>query len=126
MKSIHELLEISEARYEEMVLEIFLKWAQGYTAKANDWQNIIANAAIAKWFRKELSELEKDFVSDVTKLASQKVMTAISYKQVYHFNTLRIYALFPKPLIEEAKAKPLQATKQIKTGLVLTDPLQLN
>lgn len=126
MKAIHEILGIDTAKYEDMVFAIFLVWAQGYAVKPNDIQNIIANAAIARWFRSELSQLEEDFKEEIKGFESNHTITALHLKTLYHRSIVRIYILQPKPLITQARKVPLGCTKIMKHGLELLTPIQLN
>lgn len=104
METIIKYLGISAEQYQERVLDLWIKWTLGQAVKANDWQNLLANSAINKWFLSELAELEKDFIDDVKSFNGAE-LTPLDYKVIYHRCIIRIHGLYPKPLIDEAKSK---------------------
>lgn len=126
MKQIHEYLGVSEEYYQNMKLQLFLNWAEGYSGKCTDWQGIIANSAISRWFNLELSVLEKDFIEQVKAYEDTESVTVLHYKNVYNRCTVDIHSLFPKPLLDEAKKIPNQIHTMRSNGVVLFTYLNSN
>jgi hypothetical protein len=127
MSTIIELLETTADEYDTMVFQLFHEWAAQQAAKPNELQNIMANPAIAKWFRSDLSQLEEDFKDEIKQFQTEATITKLHLRRVYGICINRIFDLHPKPLLKEAKKVPLPCELILKypVGAIL-NPLQAN
>lgn len=126
MKAIHEYLGITQQQHEDQILQMYLSWAESQIVKGTDWQNIIANKGIAKWFTSEVRELEKDFIEEVESYDHSRTVTKLDYQKMYHDCLLRILDLYPKPKLEAAKKVPAGIPVMRSNGILLFNYLNRN
>lgn len=58
-------LKITEAQYENLRLEIWLRWCEAKSMSTREWQQLMANSTLNRWFNTELVKREWQFMHDV-------------------------------------------------------------
>lgn len=94
-----KILKETAADYDERMLQTYWIWADKYGTSPSHVQQLLANAAVNKWFMIEFGKLEKQFVDIVTMHA----LKPDQIKHQYYASTMQIYKMFPKPLIDNCK-----------------------
>lgn len=101
-KPVHELLYMTKEMYDELYMEKFMRWCLNRaTNNENDFQKLIANSSISKWYNYEFSKIENEFSTAATPLFRK-----VSYKglrQMFETLSVELYTKFPQPLIESAR-----------------------
>lgn len=103
MKAIYKILGITQQQYEDIVLQLFIKWSQQQCVRCTDWQKLIANSSINKWFLSELQHLENNFKDEIKGYINATHIDRAEFQNIYISCTKPILKLYPKPLIEQAR-----------------------
>lgn len=102
-------LEICETK-EQFILSFWIFWTENVTLTAREFQKVIANSAINKWFLMELNKEETEF-----KMLSSRYnnLTAHDNNGLYARCVYKLMSRFPMSLLQEAKKRELkpQTTK---------------
>ncbi|GGB82686.1 hypothetical protein GCM10007424_23400 [Flavobacterium suaedae] len=119
MKAIYEILGLTPQRYEELVTDLFVNWAGKHCIRPTDYQHILANPAISKWFRSELSFIEEDLKEDISDYGSEKI-SPYKGEKIYAVGTERILNHYPKSLLEAAQPLKRGVTLTIQRGIPIS------
>jgi len=104
MKTIQEILNISEEAYQFYIWQTWLAWASCHNKTPQELQALIANTSLFNWWMKEYRTLENEFKVKVNPYIG-KVSTQELFN-LYDKETDRIAIYYSKPLIKQAlKAK---------------------
>lgn len=93
------ILEITPEAYDEQIFQAFWTWCRKYATSENNCQSLLGNAVINRWFMRQFSEYEKNFVQIVEN--SPKRPADVDY--LYLSETDEIYKRFPNPIIDNYK-----------------------
>lgn len=102
MKTIPEILNITQRTYEErLIFDKYLLWCDLQSADDHDCQKLLANAAVFAWWLQEYRRLENEFRQE----AAPYVETANpkTLLQLYIETVIKIRDYYPKPLIQTAR-----------------------
>lgn len=110
-----EQLFHSNLSLSDLSFELFFLWAQKVTSTDRELQKVVANSSINYWFTGELSRIEKDYNKFKTdyKMEDQKLYARMVFK---------MFSIFPKPLIEEAKKREVKAQTTLVSGILIEFP----
>lgn len=101
-RQVHELLYMTEEIYNELYTEKFMRWCMNRSTNPdNDFQKLLANASISKWYNHEFLKIETEFIETASPLFGK-----VSYKalrQMFEALSIDLYKKFPQPLIESAR-----------------------
>lgn len=61
MKSIHELLRMSEAQYDDMRLKYWLNWCEAKAVSVLEWQYMLTDTGLNRWFLEQFDKFEHNF-----------------------------------------------------------------
>lgn len=101
-EKITQILLIETSIYLENNIERYMRWCQNLSQKFDvPLQNIIANTAIANYYRVEFNKLENKFMNEAIPLYGKVRYTTM--RTMYCETVIDIFNFFPKPLIEDAK-----------------------
>lgn len=94
---------------EDLILVFWEYWVASVTIGSREFQQVFANAAVNRWFMRELAKQEEEF-----KLLSALYpeVTGKAKDQLYCELVSKLMNIFPMALLKEAKKK--QIIKKIK------------
>jgi hypothetical protein len=110
-----EELQVSET-YEDFVLSFYIYWCESITINAREFQKVIANASINRWFMTEFKKLEQEFkylASQYPQL--QNSTTEMDTLQARCF--LPLMSIHPQILVSNAKKKESKSKPTAMPGL---------
>lgn len=105
MKTITQKLNMTEAEYEDMIFNFYFRWCQDVTATERDFQAVLANSSINKWFLIELSKLEAKFQENTRRYEDSETVITRDYQVCYNDCTFQMFNIRPAALLENAKIK---------------------
>lgn len=103
-ETIIELLEVSAAYYEDVVLKTFIDWCMEYNTSQYALQLALSNKAIQRYFTEHYSVLERQFIVQVE---SYKHLPASDKNGFYAEVTNAIFKSYPGALSPKLKKKEL-------------------
>lgn len=116
MKSTENLRTLFELglSIDDFTLELYIVWSESVTISCREFQQVLANKSISKWFLMELSkhENEYDFLIKNYATASIENRTELYIKCI-----LPLFSKFPKPLLDEAKKRIEKPSTIIVEGI---------
>ena len=105
MKTITQKLNMTQAEFEEMIFGFYFRWCQDVTTNDLDFQAVLANAGINKWFLTELAKLEAKFQEITWRYEDSETVITRDYKLAYNDCTFQMFNIRPMALLENAKIK---------------------
>lgn len=97
----HEFLKINEKEYEEVRLQLWMRWCEGKSITTREWQRLLACRAINDWFNSELERRERQFMRDMQPYRA--MMIAKELKMKYQQYMTELYCLFLRPQQNEIR-----------------------
>ena len=61
IKIINQKLGITPQQYEHMVWNLYSQWCQSVSITTHEYQQVLANSSVNRWFSMELTKCEKKF-----------------------------------------------------------------
>lgn len=104
--TINKKLKMSADEYEEMIFGAYARWCETVTTNAHEFQKVLANSAVNKWFLMEYAKCEKDFEQLTDRYEECETITANDFKRSYAECTYRMFNIRPMALLNEAKKSP--------------------
>jgi hypothetical protein len=99
---IAKFLLLEKEDYLEQNIERYLRWC---IDKANQFdielQLVVANSAIANYYKIEFDRLEDAFIKEATPIYQKVKYTTM--RKLYSEQVIEIFNAYPKPLLEKAK-----------------------
>jgi hypothetical protein len=108
-KTIPDLLNLAPQVYEKVRFEKFFKYCESVSFNDNQFQMVIANAAICKWYNMEYQKCENEFLIIVSGYETAAEIMPIDFLTIYHDCTYRMFNLRSKILIDTAKKTNIYA-----------------
>lgn len=98
-QTINNLLEMTQFEYEMMLFGMWSRWVESVTMTEYEYQKVLCNPAVNKWYVGELKKLESAFLSIAIKYpgAGKDI-----YRERYNEHTFPIMNHRPMPLIKAA------------------------
>lgn len=101
-KTIAQILLMDPSAYVETNLERYMRWCQNIAnQKGVPLQSILANTAIANYYRTEINRLESEFLREATPIKG--LVKFSTMRTMYSEKLVQIFTVYPSPLIEQAK-----------------------
>jgi len=88
--------------FEDFTFELYMLWCESVTVTTREFQQVLANAAVANWFKYELSKNEKEYVFLIQ---NYKHMSIEDRTELYIRCIFDLFSKFPQPLLVEAKKR---------------------
>ena len=107
MNKIIEILQLDESDYEDLITDTYIRWCLDFCRNyGSDFQVLLANASLNKYFWYEYAKLEREFLQ----LSSRYKENAKSedLRVLYADCTLQIFNRRSKVLIESAKTLKIE------------------
>jgi hypothetical protein len=96
-------LKLTPAEYENMLFGAYARWCESVTINAREFQKVIANSAVNKWYLIEYAKCEAEFQQLTGRYEN---LTAQDYKRCYNDCTFRMFNIRPTALLEAIKKTP--------------------
>lgn len=112
-----ELLQESD-NYENFVLDFFIYWCENSSTNAREFQQILANSGINKWFLIELEKLENEF-EHIARQYPQFHNEAKEMDKLQAKCLLPLMSIFPKALLLNAKKRELKTKPTAMPGILI-------
>lgn len=87
---------------ENFILEFYIFWVENVTIRLRDFQNVLASAAVNKWWLQELAKHEEHFREIA---ASYPEITGKDKDQLYCSIVNKMMSRFPKALLDQAQKR---------------------
>ncbi|MCV9928135.1 hypothetical protein OIU83_10750 [Flavobacterium sp. LS1R49] len=111
MPTTNKKLQMSTEDYENMLLGSYARWCESVTINTREYQKVIANAKINKWYLTEYAKCEAEFNSLTQRY--EKLVTAEDFKRCYNNCTYKMFNLRPSALLQEIKKTPTVSSLKI-------------
>lgn len=86
--------------YEEMLFGMWSRWCESVTGNSVEYQKVLANSKINNWYNCELNKLHVQFIKETTASPNASIELI---RECYNDITYKMFSIFPKPLLMEAK-----------------------
>jgi hypothetical protein len=93
-------LQLTAEEYEALLFGAYARWCESVTINARQFQQVLANSAINKWYLMEYTKCEKEFNSLTDRYDS---ISADDYKRCYNDCTYGMFNIRPTALLQEIK-----------------------
>lgn len=98
-------LDIDPEQYESMIYNLYSNWCESVSISTKDFQKVIANASINRWFLMELSKCEAEFHLLTERYVNSNV-TPLDFNNCYRECCYQLFNIRPEPLLKEVKKSP--------------------
>lgn len=103
----HEILKITPEKYEHKVFETYFKWCNVNSSNDDEFQRLIANAAVNGWFLENLAKVEAEFCEEAMPYTGTGSMVDID--TLWLKGVMKLFYYYPKPLLND---KPITVIGQ--------------
>jgi hypothetical protein len=119
-QNIHTHLGLTLENYETQYFERYINWCESVVLTLLEYQKVLANAQINKWYNTEFQKCENEFLQIIKEYPSSNIENK---KQCYDQCVVRMFSIFPKPLIDDAKKmQPVNQRIMMTIGAVKIEP----
>lgn len=108
--------------YEDFVLAFYIYWCENVTINAREFQQVLANASINKWFLIELTKLENEF-KYIASHYPQLHNDAQEMDKLQAKCFLPLMSIHPQVLVNNAKKRELKAKTTVMPGILIESSL---
>lgn len=105
MSTTTEKLAMTANEYEMMVFGFYGRWCESVTTNMRDYQAVLANSSINKWFLMELAKCETEFHLLTKRYEESENIIPRDYQKCYSNCTFPLFNLRPMALLEAVKIK---------------------
>jgi len=89
--------------YEDLIFGAYARWCESLTTNNHEFQKVLANSAISKWFMMEYAKCETEFEQLTRRYEDSDMVIAEDYKRCYAECTYRMFNIRPMALLQEIK-----------------------
>ena len=101
--TINQKLKMTPEEYELLIFGAYARWCESVTINIHEFQKVLANAAISKWFMIEYGKCETDFEQLTERYEDNDTVIAEDFKRCYAECTYRMFNIRPTALLQEIK-----------------------
>lgn len=98
-KKVRQYLQMDAFEYDMMLFGMWMRWVENATMTEAEFQKVLANPAVNKWYITKLGEIENQFLTMASKYPDAGKDRC---RQNYNEMTYALYNTYPLPLIKEA------------------------
>lgn len=102
-KTTMQKLGMTAEQYETLVFTNFMQWCESVSINDREFQKILANSAIAKWFAIEYAKCEAEFYGLTKRYYESKMVSTDDLRVCYNDCTDRINNIRPMALLQKIK-----------------------
>ena len=104
-KTTLQKLDICPEQYESMIFNMYSNWCESVTTNNREYQKVLANALINRWFLMELSKCENEFHQLTDRYVGTNV-TPLEFTACFRECTYHLFNIRPNALLSEVKKSP--------------------
>ena len=108
MQTINNKLKMTSEEYELLIFGAYARWCESVTINTQEFQKVLANSAINKWFMMEYAKCEADFEQLTARYEDTDTIIANDYKRCYAECTYRMFNIRPMALLNAIKKTPMK------------------
>lgn len=117
MKTTIQKLAITPEQHESLIWNIYNNWCESVSTSTIEYQQVLANAAINRWFMLELTKCEAEFNALTDRYIDSNV-TSKDMEKCYKDCAFKLFSIRPMALLNNI-AKP-KSIKGIRVFNALT------
>jgi len=102
-KTINQKLKMTPEEYEDFIFGAYAKWCESVTINTHEFQKVLANSSINKWFMMEYSKCEKEFEQLTKRYEENETIITEDFKRCYSQCTCHMFNIRPMVLLNEIK-----------------------
>ena len=103
MTTINQKLKMTPEEYEEMIFGAYARWCESVTINDREFQKVLANSGINKWYMTEYEKCEKEFDQLTRRYQDCDTVIAEDYKRCYAECTYAMFNIRPMALLQIIK-----------------------
>ena len=96
-------LNLDQIQYEEMIFGLYARWCESVTINHKQFQTVLANAMVNKWFILELLKCEEEFHNLTDRYIGSPTVSSKDLQNCYNKTTYRLFSIKPAALLEDLK-----------------------
>ena len=104
-------LNIDNIQYEEMIFGLYARWCESVTINHKQFQTVLANAMVNKWFILELLKCEEEFHNRTDRYIGSPTVSSKDFQNCYNETTYRLFSIKPTALLETLKCSVSQSLR---------------
>ncbi len=97
-------LQLTTEEHEALLFGAYARWCESVTINARQFQQVLANSAINKWYLMEYEKCEKEFNSLTDRYGNS--ITKEDFERCYNNCTYGMFNIRPTALLQEIKRIP--------------------
>jgi hypothetical protein len=105
MKTTAQKLNMTPEEFEAMTFGFYFRWCQSVSITDQDFQCVLANSGVNRWFMTELAKLEAEFAILTKRYEDSPTVSVKDYQNLYNECTFHMFNIRPMVLLENAKIK---------------------
>lgn len=95
----HELLNITEEQYEDKIFKHWFKYCELHSADTQEFQSLLANAALNRWWLNNLRLLEDEFRFEAEPYIKDEHSTG-NLQHLWFKNAIKLQLYYSMPLLK--------------------------
>lgn len=123
-KTINQKLKMTPEEYELMIFGAYARWCEGVTTNMHEFQKVLANASISKWYMTEYAKCENKFEQLTSRWDENGTIILKDFEKCYNNCTFQMFNIRPMALLQEINKK--KSVDSIKFHGVKVETLNFN
>ncbi len=115
--TINKKLQLTHQEYEDLFFDTYQRWCESVTVTAREFQKVLANATINRWYRIEFAKCEAEFEHLTSRYEGSDTITVVDLKKCYDTCTVQMFNIRPMALLHEAKKTEAKPSTTIVRGI---------
>lgn len=108
MQTINNKLKMTPEEYELLIFGAYARWCESVTINNQEFQKVLANSAINKWYMMEYAKCEIEFNLLTARYDDTDTIVANDFKRCYAECTYRMFNIRPMALLTAIKKTPIK------------------
>lgn len=117
--TINKKLQLTPEEYEMLFFDTYFRWCESVTITAREFQKVLANAAINRWYRIEFAKCEAEFEHLTSRYEGHETVTSVDFKKCYATCTVQMFNIRPMALLHEAKKTEVKPSTTLVRGIAI-------
>ena len=105
MRTTKQKLDKTNEQYEDMLFVKYAKWCESVSGNDKQFQMVLANAAISKWFMTEFAKCEAEFHKLTNPYEGSNTVSTKDLQKCFDQCAYKMFNIRPMPLLEEIKKR---------------------
>jgi hypothetical protein len=103
MKTTIQKLNITPHQYEALLLSNYMEWCESVSLNDREFQKVLANASVSKWYMMEYSKCEREFHLLTKRYEGNTTVTTDDFKICYGDCIDKMLNIRPTALLQAIK-----------------------